>query len=121
MYEQTMHGKMRVGTVLININDAQFDLNKYSSRLSLEELTEVKDVSSFEAFDFPLFEYSDTHVSVAEQSIMQPTMNEANNHVHSFSNSEVERNNNDNDDLSDFVEMPEDDEGLHLENLKRMH
>ena len=115
MYEQTMHGKMRVGTVLININDAQFDLNKYSSRLSLEELTEVKDVSSFEAFDFPLFEYSDTHVSVAEQSIMQPTVNEANNHVHSFSNTEVERNINDKDDSSDFVEMPEDDEGFHLE------
>ena len=80
MYEQTMHGKMRVGT-----DDGQIDRNKYSTRLSLEELTEVKDVSSFEAFDFPLFEYSDTHVSVAEQSIMQPTVNEANNHVHSFS------------------------------------
>ena len=90
MYEQTIHGKMRVGTILITINDGQIDINKYTN-LSLEELTEVNNASSFDAFDFPLFEYEDTHMSVAEQSIMQPSID-----LPSFSNTQTEMENDKN-------------------------
>ena len=57
VYDETVHGKMLVVKVLITINDGQIDVNKNTNRLSLEE---------------------------AEQSVMQPTMSEANNNFHSL-------------------------------------
>ena len=83
-YDETIHGKVFLGIVLITISEAQIDLNKCTNKLSLEELTEVKDESSLDAFGFPLFEYADINLSEAEQSVMQPSMNEANNNLPSF-------------------------------------
>ena len=93
--EQTLQGKMVVGTVLVTIDQGVVDFSKLSDRVTLEQLIEVDGVPTFNlfdfpdtadlpaidiqvaeppielpvaehVFDFPLFNYTDTHLSEGE-------------------------------------------------------
>ena len=132
---------MVVGTVLVTIDQGVVDFSKLSDRVTLEQLIEVDGVPTFNlfdfpdtadlpaidiqvaqppielpvaehVFDFPLFNYTDTHLSEGEQSVL-PTVDEANNHSHNFCSTNIELDNTDN--LSEFDAIPEDDEGLGFE------
>ena len=116
VYDHSLEGKMLVGTVLVTIDQSDIDLTKHSDRVTLEELTEVKDVSSLDTFDFPLFEYEDIEVSEAEQFVMQSTVDETNNHLHNVCTPDIDLDNT--DIMSEFEAIPEDDEGLDFENFQ---
>ena len=121
-YEETIHGKVFVGKVVITINEGQIDLNRYSNRLSLEELTEVKNAPSFEAFDFPLFDFTDTHMSEAEQEILQPVVQEE-EEAQTEQHEAVAQQDESKAHYEEFfqtVTMDDDDEGVHLEEFDQM-
>ena len=53
VYDETIHGKMKMGTFIFTVNDGQIDFNKLSDKATIEDLKEVNGVPVFDIFEFP--------------------------------------------------------------------